>query len=89
MKKVILVDNKKPILKSSLSILREVMPNANVKCFTKADEAVAYAKANHVALAFLGIELRSASGFDLCRDLLNIDPHTNVVYLTAYAEYSY
>ena len=28
------------------------------------------------------------SGFDLCRELLEINPCTKVVYLTAYPEYS-
>ena len=41
-----------------------------------------------MALAFLDIELRNTSGLDLCRALLEINPRTNVVYLTAYADYS-
>lgn len=56
--------------------------------FTDADEAVEYAKQNRIALAFLDIELRNTNGLDLCRRLLEINPRTNVVYLTAYSEYS-
>ncbi|MBQ5510791.1 MAG: response regulator, partial [Prevotella sp.] len=41
-----------------------------------------------VALAILDIELGNASGFDLCRTLLEINPRTNIVFLTAYADYS-
>ena len=85
---VIMVDDRKIILTGGLPILKEVMPNANVTGFTDADEAIAYARANIVALAFLDIELRNTSGLELCRELLNINPHTNVVYLTAYSEYS-
>ena len=29
------------------------------------------------------------SGLDVCRELREINPHTNVVYLTAYKEYSF
>lgn len=36
----------------------------------------------------MDIELGTASGLDLCRTLLEINPHTNVVFLTAYADYS-
>lgn len=85
---VILVDDRKLILKSGLPILEEVLPNAKLAGFTDADEAVKFAKANRVALAFLDIELRDTSGIELCRKLLDVNPHTNVVFLTAYSEYS-
>lgn len=29
------------------------------------------------------------NGINLCRTLLELNPHTNVVYLTAYIEYSF
>ena len=85
---VILVDDSKLILTGSLPVLEEVMPNANVMGFLQASDTVEYAKANHVALAFLDIELRNESGLDLCRELLEINPRTNVVYLTAYSDYA-
>ena len=85
---VIMVDDRKLILTGGLPILEEVLPNATVMGFTSASEAVSYAKANRVALAFLDIELRNTSGLDLCRTLLEINPRTNVVYLTAYSDYA-
>ena len=85
---VILVDDRKLILTGGLPVLEKVMPNATVTGFTEAEEAIEYAKANRVSLAFLDIELRSTNGLDLCRSLLEINPRTNVVYLTAYADYS-
>ena len=86
---IIMVDDRKIILNGGLPILEEVMPNATVTGFTDTSEAIEYAKANRVALAFLDIELRNKSGLDLCRDLLEINPHTNVVFLTAYSEYAF
>ena len=85
---VIMVDDRKAILSGGLPVLEEVMPNATVVGFTRPSEALEYAKANRVALAFLDIELGNTSGFDLCRKLLDVNPRTNVVFLTAYAEYS-
>ena len=85
---VIMVDDRKLILTGGLPILEEVMPNANVKGFTDADAAVEYARENSVALAFLDIELRNTTGFELCRELLKLNPRTNVVYLTAYSDYA-
>ncbi len=86
---VILVDDRKLILAGALPVLEEVMPHATVTGFTDASEAIKFAKANRVALAFLDIELRNTSGLELCRELLKINLRTNVVYLTAYSEYAF
>ena len=85
---VIMVDDRKLILTGGLPVLEEVFPHANVTGFTDPSEAVAYAKANRVSLAFLDIELRNESGLDLCRALLRIYPRTNIIYLTAYCDYA-
>lgn len=86
---IIMVDDRKIFLSGALPILEEVLPNAIITGFTRPSEAIEYAKANKIALAFLDIELGKINGFDLCRTLLTINPQTNVVYLTAYIEYSF
>ena len=86
---VIMVDDRRIFLAGALPILEEVLPNANIICFTRPSEVIAYAKENQVALAFLDIEIGKTSGLDLCRTLLELNPCTNVVYLTAYIEYSF
>jgi transcriptional regulator with XRE-family HTH domain len=85
---IIIVDDNKPILSDSLTVLEEVMPNATITGFIWPQEAIEYAKANRISLAILDIELGAASGLDLCQTLLEISPYTNVVYLTAYPDYS-
>ncbi len=86
---VIMVDDTRIVLTGGLPILEAAMPGAAVTGFTRPSEAVEFARANPVALAFLDIELGKTSGLDLCRTLLEINPRTNVVFLTAYAEYSF
>ena len=85
---VILVDDRKLILQGALPVLEETMPYATVTGFTDANEAVEYAKTSRIALAFLDIELREMTGLELCRALLDINPRTNVIYLTAYSNYA-
>ena len=68
--------------------MEEALPEANIIGFSKGKEAIEYAKNNRVALAFLDIELQGMTGLGLCRDLLEINPNTNVIYLTAYNAYS-
>lgn len=85
---VILVDDSKVILSDGLTVLEEVMPNATVTGFIWPPEAIEYAKQTQISLAILDIELGTASGLDLCRTLLEINPRTNIVFLTAYPDYS-
>ena len=85
---VILVDDRKLILAGGLPVLEEALPNASVTGFTDGFEAIEFAKSNRIALAFLDIELRGMTGLDLCKKLLEINPRLNVIFLTAYGEYS-
>ena len=85
---VIIVDASKLIVSEGLAVLEKAIPNAAITGFVWPLEAIEYAKLNRVALAVLDIELGSSSGLDLCRTLLDINPRTNIVFLTAYADYS-
>ena len=86
---VIMVDDRKIVLTGGLPVLREVLPEATINGFTRPSQAIEYAKAHTVSLAFLDIELGKTSGFDLCHTLLDINPCMNVIFLTAYVEYSF
>ena len=85
---VIMVEDREVILTGGLSVLEEVMPDATVVGFEWPSEAMEYASENQISLAFLDIELGDKSGLDLCSALLDIHPRTNVVFLTAYADYA-
>ena len=86
---VILVDDERIILSGSMPVLEAVMPEAAITGFTRPSDAIEFARSNRIALAFLDIEMGKVSGLALCRELLEISPRTNVVFLTAYAEYSF
>ena len=86
---VIMVDNEKIILKGGLPVLKEVMPRAEITGFRKPSDVIKYAGEKRISLAFLDIEMGKVSGLDLCRELLAINPRTNVIFLTAYVGYSF
>lgn len=88
-KNVILVDDERIILTGGLPILEKVLPTASITGFIKPSSAIKFAESNRIALAFLDIEMRKMNGLDLCRKLLEINPRTNVVFLTSYMEYSF
>ena len=83
------LDDRKIVVQGSLPVVEEVLPNANIFGFTRPSEAIEFAQKKRIALAFLDIELGKTSGLDLCKKFLEINPRTNVVYLTAYVEYSF
>ena len=85
---IIMVDDSKVILSEGVAILEEALPNATIAGFIWPREAIEYAKMNRIAMAVLDIELGASSGLDLCHTLLEINPHTNIIFLTAYADYS-
>lgn len=85
---VLLIDDQPIILEGGIPTLREVMPSANVVGFTDPMEALSFFKKNVVPLIFLDIEIGNINGLDLCREFLRLSPQTNVIYLTAFPDYS-
>ncbi|MBQ7707072.1 MAG: response regulator [Lachnospiraceae bacterium] len=86
---VILLDDEKIILSGGIPILEQVLPNASITGFTKPSEALKFAASSHVSLALLDIELGKVSGLEICKKLLDINPRTNVIFLTAFLDYSF
>ena len=85
---IIMVDDESIILSGGLPVLEEVFPNANISGFTKPSEALNFAQYQPIALAFLDIEMGKQNGLEVCKELQKINPRTNVIYLTAYLDYS-
>ena len=85
---VLMVDHERIILTGSLPILKKALPDASISGFTKPSEALEFARRTPVDLAFLDIEMGKRSGLTVCKDLLAINPKTNVIFLTAYEGYS-
>jgi transcriptional regulator with XRE-family HTH domain len=85
---VIIVDDESILLAGAIPILSEAMPDATITGFMKASEAIDYARDNRISIAFLDIELGSSSGIDLCYTLMDINPLTNVIFLTSYPDYA-
>ena len=85
---IMMVDDESIILKSGMAVIANLLPNASVTGFTSPTEALSLAKSNRVHLAYIDIEMGKLNGLELCRELLKINPRTNVIYLTAYPDYA-
>ena len=86
---VLLIDDNPIILGGGIPVLQDALPGAHVVGFLRPTAAVAFFKDNPVAVVFLDIEMGRTSGLDLCRNLLQIKSRTNIIYLTAFREYSF
>ena len=86
---VILLDDEKIILTGGMPVLQQSLPEAAIHGFEKPSAALEFARSNPVSLAFLDIEMGKNNGLDICQELLKINPHTNVVFLTSYIDYSF
>ena len=85
---VLLVDDSPVALEGGLPVLREALPGANVVGLASSAEVVRYFKGNPVVLALLDIKLGRTNGLDLCQELLLMRQNANIVFITAYPEYS-
>ena len=85
---IIMMDNERIILMGGIPILKKLLPDAELRSFTKSSDVLIYAQSNRIDVALLDIEIGQVSVFDICRELLKIDPKTNVIFLTAYADYA-
>ena len=86
--KVIVVEDVPVILKGLVRTVEEELPGAEVRGFRTGAEALAYARENPVAVAFLDIELSGENGIDLSRRLREIEGKTNIIFLTCHTEYT-
>ena len=85
---VLMIDDEDIVLAGGLKVLFEALPEAEIVGFSRPSEALEFARSNSVRLAFVDIELGTQSGLTLCEKLLEINPTTNVVFLTAFPDYS-
>ena len=85
---IMMVDDESIILKSGMAVIANLLPNASLTGFSSPTEALSFAKSNRVHLAYIDIEMGKLNGLELCRELLKINPRTNVFYLTAYPDFA-
>lgn len=85
---IIIVEDESVLLKGFLHIFEDTLPRADIYGFETGAEALRFAESNHVAAAFLDIELFGESGVDLAGSLMEVNPHINIIFLTGHAEYT-
>jgi two-component SAPR family response regulator len=89
---IIAVDDEQYALAGLKSAIEKTLPDSNsnitLSCFNNAEDALKYAKINHVDIAFLDIEMGEISGLQLAKQLKDIYGKTNVVFVTGHSQYA-
>jgi len=85
---LIIVEDEPVILKGFVHILSDTLPEAQVFGFQNTADTLRFADGNRIAVAFLDVELCGESGLDLARQLQEINPRTNIIFLTGHTEYT-
>ena len=85
---VLVVEDAPILLRGLLRTLREALPQARIQGFRTSAEALDYAAAHRVEIAFLDIELAGESGIELAERLKQRNPRLNIIYLTSHTEYT-
>ena len=85
---VIVVDDERIVLSAETSVIKRVMPEAEVYSFQKVADALCYAEQNRVNIAFLDINIKGITGLQLAQKLQEYNPKINIIFCTGYSEYS-
>lgn len=85
---VILVDDEALALNGLAAAVTKVLPEANIRSFFAAQEAMEYARETPVDIAFLDIHMRVMDGLAMARKLIEWYPRVNIVFCTGFSDYA-
>jgi len=86
--KILAIDDSERALKLLTHSITEAQPSAQVFAFSKPSELLAYAKENYCDIAFLDIQIWDINGLDVAKELKNLNPRINIIFVTAYSKYA-
>ena len=85
---ILAVDDDRRALNTLVQAIQNAMPEASVEGFGSVGDSLDFAKANKVDVAFLDIQMPEMNGLQFAMSLKEIDPKTNIVFVTGYSQYA-
>lgn len=86
--KILCVDDEPLALEMLEQAAKEAKPDAQVKAFLKPSLLQKEAKENGCDVAFLDIHMRGITGVELAKQLKEINPKMNIIFVTGFDEYT-
>ncbi|MGN0817803.1 MAG: LytR/AlgR family response regulator transcription factor [Candidatus Coproplasma sp.] len=84
---IIAVDDERLALEGLVEAVVSACPQAEVKGFRYAEDALEYAENKVIDAAFLDIEMAGIDGVELALRLKELNPDVNVIFATGYGNY--
>ena len=85
---ILAVDDERRALNTLIQAIEGAEPNASVVGFGSVEDSLEYAKTNRVDVAFLDINMPEMNGLLFAMNLKEIDPKTNIVFVTGHSQYA-
>ena len=79
---IVCVDDQPVMLRGLTKSIRQLSPNAEIKTFGSAEEALAYVQQNGCDILIPEIELCGMDGLTLAKQVKRINPKVNIIFLT-------
>lgn len=86
--RILLIDDEELILESHRRKLVKALPEAEIIATSDFQEALDEAEKKPFHVAFLDVEMPGMTGVQLAEQLREMEPKTNIVFLTAYKQYA-
>lgn len=86
--RILIVDDERPALEGLKGVTAGVMPEAQIDCFDNWMDALAAARRAAYDVAMLDIAMPGKNGLQLSRELKELYPQTNIVFVTGYSDYA-
>lgn len=86
----LLVDDEVLVLKNLRRVLEQVIPNCEIRCFSRSQEALTEITEDNFIpdAAFLDIEMPGLDGLELAKRIQQHTPTTKIIFTTAYDQYA-
>lgn len=86
--KILCVDDEPLALEMLTEAIEEAAPDAELKAFRKQSDLLEEARQGGCDIAFLDIHMRGMNGVELAKKLKDLNPKTNIIFVTGYDEYT-
>ena len=86
--KYLAVDDERYALEDLEEAIRAVAPDCELYGFTTADKALEFVRRTPIDTAFLDIEMGSANGLVLAKQLKELCPKAHIIFVTGYEQYA-
>ena len=84
---ILAIDDEEIALEGLVSAVKKADASANIYSFRKPKEALEFFQGTPCEVVLLDIQMRNMSGVELAKEIKIINPHTNIIFATGYADY--